>query len=89
MKINVIDKSGKKVEELEDKISSIKVKKKIKPLRGIVSDFKWKVEYCYRSKNICGFYADNSCFILCLYFNDSKNIKESDKMIYHTREMFT
>jgi hypothetical protein len=68
--------SRKIVEKLEDKISSIKVKKKIKPLRGIVSDFKWKVEYCYRSKNICGFYADNSYFMLCIYFNDSKNISE-------------
>lgn len=64
------------VKRLEDEISCIKVKKRIKPLRGIVSDFKWKVEYCYKSKNICGFYADNSYFMLCIYFNDFKNISE-------------
>ena len=70
------DENVEIVKRLEGKISGIKVKKKIKPLRGIVSDFKWKVEYCYKSKNICGFYADNSYFMLCIYFNDFKNISE-------------
>ena len=73
--------SRDRVRKLESIISGIKVKKKIKPLRGIVSDFKWKVEYSYKSKNICGFYADNSYFMLCVYFNDSKNISEFTKVL--------
>lgn len=64
------------VKRLEAQLSGIKVKTKIKPLRGIVSDFKWKVEYSYKGKNICGFYADNEYFMLCIYFNHFQNISD-------------
>ncbi|MCM1125347.1 MAG: hypothetical protein NC429_02655 [Lachnospiraceae bacterium] len=70
------------VKRLEDNLSGIKIKAKIKPLRGIVSDFKWKVEYVYKGKNICGFYADNEYFMLCIYFNHFQNINEFSKILY-------
>lgn len=62
------------VTKLEENLAEMKVKAKIKPLRGIVSDFKWKVEYSYKGKNICGFYADSGYFMLCIYFNHFQNI---------------
>lgn len=64
------------VKKLEEYLAGMKIKTKIRPLRGIVSDFKWNVEYSYKSKNICGFYADNEYFMLCIYFNRAENISE-------------
>lgn len=64
------------VKKLEEHLAGMKVKAKIKPLRGIVSDFKWKVEYSYKGKNICGFYADSEYFMLCIYFNHFQNITD-------------
>lgn len=75
-------RSVEAVKKLEDNLSGIKIKAKIKPLRGIVSDFKWKVEYAYKGKNICGFYADNEYFMLCIYFNHFQNINEFSKTLY-------
>lgn len=69
------------VKKLEENLTGMKIKAKIRPLRGIVSDFKWKVEYSYKSKNICGFYADNEYFMLCIYFNRSKNISAFSKTL--------
>lgn len=63
-------------------MSGMKVKTKIKPLRGIVSDFKWKVEYSCKGKNIWGFYADHEYFMLCIYFNHFQNITEFAKILY-------
>lgn len=83
------ESSGKIVKALEENMQGIKVKAKVKPLRGIVSDFKWKVEYSYKSKNICGFYADYDYFMLCLYFNNFQNInKFADVLISEDMEMF-
>ena len=70
------------VKKLEENLLGMKIKKKVKPLRGIVSDFKWKVEYSYKGKNICGFYADNTYFMLCIYFNHFQNINEFAKILY-------
>ncbi|MCH5348036.1 MAG: hypothetical protein J1E40_01815 [Oscillospiraceae bacterium] len=70
------------VKMLEKHLSGLKVKAKIRPLRGIVSDFRWKVEYSYKGKNICGFYADNKYFMLCIYFNDFRNINAFSKTLY-------
>lgn len=82
-------KSCEVVKKLEDNLRGIKIKTKIKPLRGIVSDFKWKVEYSYKGKNICGFYADNAYFMLCIYFNDFRNINAFAKLLYEeNRDMF-
>lgn len=75
-------RSAEAVKKLEDNLSGINIKAKIKPLRGIDSDFKWKVEYAYKGKNICGFYADNEYFMLCIYFNYFENINEFSKILY-------
>lgn len=75
-------KSSEIVKKLEENLMGMKVKTKIKHLRGIVSDFKWKVEYSYKGKNICGFYADNEYFMLCIYFNHFQNINEFAKHLY-------
>ena len=74
-------KSADVVKKLEDNLAGIKIKAKIRPLRGITSDFKWKVEYSYKGKNICGFYADNEYFMLCIYFNHFQNITEFSKIL--------
>lgn len=76
------DRSVEAVRKLQESLSGMKLRAKIKPLRGIVSDFKWKVEYAYRGKNICGFYADNEYFMLCIYFNHFQNINEFAKLLY-------
>ena len=75
-------KSVEVVKKLEHNLSGMKIKAKIKPLRGIVSDFKWKVEYAYKGKNICEFYADHEYFMLCIYFNYFQNINEFAKIMY-------
>lgn len=76
------DKFSDAIKRLEDHMSGMKVKAKIKPLRGIVSDFKWKVEYSCKGKNIWGFYADHEYFMLCIYFNHFQNITEFAKILY-------
>ena len=75
-------RSSEAVRKLENNLSGMSVKVRIKPLRGIVSDFKWKVEYVYKGKNICGFYADNESFMLCIYFNHFQNISEFANLLY-------
>ena len=74
-------RSAEAVKKLEDYLSGIKIKAKIKPLRGIVSDFKWKVEYAYKGKNICDFYADNEYLMLFVYFNYFENITAFSKIL--------
>lgn len=76
------DRSSKAVKMLENSLSGMKARAKIKPLRGIVSDFMWKVEYAYKGKNICGFYADREYFMLCIYFNHFQNINGFAKVLY-------
>ena len=75
-------KSAETVKKLEYNLSGMKVKAKIKPIRGIVSDFKYKVEYIYKGKNICGFYADNEYLMLCIYFNNFQNINAFAQALY-------
>lgn len=75
-------RSSEAVRKLENNLAGMSVKVKIKPLRGIVSDFKRKVEYVYKGKNICGFYADNESFMLCIYFNHFQNISEFANLLY-------
>lgn len=70
------------VRELERNLSGMKLKTQIKPLRGIVSDFQWKVSYVYKGKNVCGFCADNECFMLYIHFNHFQNINEFAKTLY-------
>ena len=75
-------KDAQMIKKLEDSLAGMKIKTKIKPLRGIVSDFKWKVEYSYKGKNICGFYADNEYLMICIYFNHFQNINEFARTLY-------
>lgn len=74
--------SSEAIRKLEHLLSGMRIKAKIKPLRGIVSDFKWKVEYAYKGKSICGFYADREYFMLCIYFNHFQNINAFAKSLY-------
>ena len=77
------------VKTLEKALQGLKIKTKIQPLRGIVSDFKWKVEYSYKSKNICGFYADAEYLMLCIYFNHFENINAFAQTLYEEdKELF-
>ena len=75
-------KSSELVKKLENNLAGMRIKAKIKPMRGIVSDFKWKVEYSYKGKNICGFYADSDYFMLCIYFNHYQNINDFARLLY-------
>lgn len=82
-------RSAKVVKMLAGHFQGMKIKEKIRPLRGIVSDFKWKVEYSYKSKNICGFYADNEYLMLCIYFNSPENISQfSQTLQAEDQELF-
>ncbi len=74
-------KSAEIIIRLEDSLAEMKTKVKIKPLRGIVSDFRWKVEYSCKGRNLCGFYADNEYFMLCIYFNHYQNINELARIL--------
>lgn len=74
--------SAEIVKKLEECLADLKIKTKIKPLRGIVSDFQWKVEYACKGKNICGFYADRDYFMLCIYFNHFQNITAFAETLY-------
>ncbi len=69
------------VKKLEECLAGMRVKAKIRPLRGIVSDFKWKVEYSCKGKSICGFYGDSESFMLCIYFNHFENINEFARLL--------
>lgn len=66
--------SAAMIRRLEESFAALKAKARVKPLRSITSDFQWKVEYHKSGKNLAGFYADGDRFLLCLYFNDHKNI---------------
>lgn len=83
------EESSRIVQKLEEAIAGLKIKTKIKPLRGIVSDFKWKVEYIYKKKNVCGFYADREYFMLCIHFNHFQNITDFAAVLQEeNRELF-
>jgi len=53
---------------------NLNVKEKIRPMRGITSDFEWKIEYACKGKNIWGFYGDDQSLKICLYFNSPDKI---------------
>lgn len=77
------------VARLEGALAGRKVKVQVKPLRGIVSDFCWKVAYVQKGNNICGFYADNESFMLCIHFNNFMNItKFAERLYEEDRELF-
>lgn len=70
------------VKRIEENLAGMKVRIRIKPLKGIVSDFKWKVQYAHKGKNICGFCADNENLTLYIYFNHYENIHEFAGILY-------
>lgn len=61
---------------MEERVQSLypRCKMKIRPLRGITSDFEWKVEFSHKGKNVWGFYADHDNLKICLYLNAPENI---------------
>lgn len=83
------EERAKMITELEDSLKAIKIKTKVRPLRGIVSDFRWKVEYTYKGKNLCGFYADSESLMICVYFNHFINITEfATTLLDENQELF-
>lgn len=82
--------SAAAVERLEDALAGRKIKAQIKPLRGIVSDFCWKVLYTYKGSGVCGFYGDKESFTLCIHFNHFSNITAfADALYEEDRALFT
>lgn len=65
---------SKKINILTETLKELPLKMRVKPLRNINSDFKWKIEFIYKGKSYVGFYLDYDFFLVCIYFNDSKNI---------------
>jgi hypothetical protein len=60
---------------------NVKIKYRVKPLRNITSGFNWKIEYTLNGKNIFGFYAEPDYLMLCIYFNNAKNITALSKKL--------
>lgn len=56
----------------------------MKPLRNINSDFQWKMEIKLKGKSCIGFYTDVGRLLLCIYFNDSKNITAMAESLQNT-----
>ncbi len=78
------------IRTLEESFASLNAKARVKPLRSITSDFQWKAEYHKGGKNLAGFYADGDRFLLCLYFNDHKNISAlADELMQEASPLFT
>ncbi|MBE5786601.1 MAG: hypothetical protein E7324_03580 [Clostridiales bacterium] len=55
-------------------VPSLKLTGKLRPLRGITSDFPWKMEFSCRGKNVWSFYADSGMLKICLYFGGPDRI---------------
>ncbi|WP_113673432.1 hypothetical protein [Vallitalea guaymasensis] len=66
--------SAHNINILTETLKGMPLKMRVKPMRNITSDFKWKVEFIYKSKSCIGFYVDYTSLLVCIYFNDSKNI---------------
>ncbi len=78
------------IRTLEESFSALNAKARVKPLRSITSDFQWKVEYHKAGKNLAGFYADGDRFLLCLYFNDHKNISAlAEELLQEASPLFS
>lgn len=75
------EESAKMITQLEESLKTIKTKIKVRPMRGIVSDFRWKVDYTYKGKSICGFYADSDSLMICVHFNHFSRITEFATML--------
>lgn len=78
-----------KIHLFTETLKDFPLKMKVKPLRNINSDFKWKIEYTYKGKSCIGFHLDYDSFLVCIYFNNSENItalsdnlKETDTNLF-------
>lgn len=69
---------------IQSAIDCVKLKLRIKPLRNITSGSRWKAEYLLKNKNVFGFYAEPGYLMLCVYFNDVKNINEMSRRLEET-----
>lgn len=74
------------VQALEARYAGTKTRAFIKPLRGITSDFQWKVEYKRGGKSKCAFYADGEAFTLCVHFGSFENINRLADMLLAENE---
>lgn len=78
------DEHGRIILKVQDVLKNLDVRVKVKPLRSITSDFKWKVEYTLRGKSILGFYAAPGELTMCIYFNQPQNIEVFSKQLMGT-----
>ncbi len=65
------------------------LKIRVKPLRNINSDFKWKAEFTYKGKSCIGFYVDCDSLLICVYFNNAANITDmAGRLLAEDPELF-
>lgn len=70
----VSKQTAEKINMLIKTLSNFPLKLRVRPLKNITSDNKWKIEYTYQRKNCIGFQLDCDFFLVSIYFNDAKNI---------------
>lgn len=89
IKLTMVEEHAKSVELILKSFEDIKLKYKVKPLRNITSGFNWKVEYALNGKSVFGFYIEPDYLMICIYFNNAKNITEfSKKLENNNAELF-
>jgi len=72
----MLPKHARMIDRLEEAMADLPMKRTVQRLRNITSGFQWKVAYTYKVKNVFGFYAEPKYLLVCIYFNDVKNINE-------------
>jgi hypothetical protein len=81
IKETLSDDHRKVIDLLQLVLKDLKMKVKVKPLRNITSGSRWKVEYSLKGKNIFGFYGDPDYLMICIYFNNEKNISDMSEKL--------
>lgn len=66
----------------------LKIKEKLRPLRGITSDFQWKMEFTSKGKNIWSFYADQDILKICIYLGTPEKISDLADKLMHSHPSF-
>jgi hypothetical protein len=64
------------IDLLQLSLKDLNMKVKVKALRNITSGSRWKIEYALKGRNVFGFYGEPNYLMICIYFNDAKNISE-------------
>ncbi len=74
---------------LTETLKAMPLKIRVKPLRNINSDFKWKAEFTYKGKSCIGFYVDCDSLLICVYFNNAANITDmAGRLLAEDPELF-